>query len=892
VTSLGLETPLLFAAHLFSLLVAVAAGLALARERDRSLPARATGTIGFLALASAEALHGSGFGGDAGTVPVLLRSAGYVLLVAAALPAARGASPAAVALPGGVLVPAAAGMAAGLATGWRRRGERGGLWLAGGLLLLGAAEAVLRFQAGWTEAATHGLRVAGYLAVARFVVALTRHSLRFRLLVGFASLLIVVVLIVSSAVGTVLDRNLRADALDRAQAQAEDATAEFERRIGGQAVGLSVIGLLYADELRRNQPIPSGELAAYAERYLAEVDFLLLLDARGRVAIQLGLRGSDTLRLAGSDVVRFAVRENETAASLDTVGDSQLAFIGANPLELTPGRVAGYAVAGFFVDRDLLDRVVLGTENVVAAFRGSDPRPVARAGFPRSAPRRLLPSQLLREASEGFLFGAGSETRTLAIGGTSYYAALVPLRTEAGNLVGVLMVAEPATRVAATQRQVNQVLFLATVGVVGLAFLAALFAARRITRSLERLTGAARRVQAGDLGARADVRGEDEVADLADAFNRMTESVTVMTDELREAATEQSELRARLETVLNSMGDGLIAVNEREEVATYNPAAGTILGLSRSKVLGKPLREVLRGRDAEGRPLGTKRSLPTGLAFIRNEEGHEVPVAISSSLLRDAEGETLGRVLVFRDMTREHEVERMKTEFLSNVSHELRTPLTPIVGYSEILSRRDLPVTKTKEFASGILESARRLERIVAMLVDFSVIEAGRMAPSLEPTALRPVIQEAVDRWKERAGKHRFVTRIDPQIPAAQVDISLIQRILDELLDNAVKYSPEGGRVEVALTSENSSKRRMLRVDVSDQGIGIESEDLARIFQDFSQVDASDTRTFGGLGLGLTFVKRVVEAQGGEVTAVSEPGAGSTFSITLPAADTDGGRER
>jgi signal transduction histidine kinase len=116
----------------------------------------------------------------------------------------------------------------------------------------------------------------------------------------------------------------------------------------------------------------------------------------------------------------------------------------------------------------------------------------------------------------------------------------------------------------------------------------------------------------------------------------------------------------------------------------------------------------------------------------------------------------------------------------------------------------------------------------------------------------------------------------------------MFRRMLDELLDNAVKYSPEGGAIRVGVAARNAGTRRMLRIDVSDRGIGIEPEDLARIFQDFSQVDASDTRAFGGLGLGLTFVKRLAEAHGGQIEAESEPGRGSTFSFTVPAADAHG----
>jgi PAS domain S-box-containing protein len=336
---------------------------------------------------------------------------------------------------------------------------------------------------------------------------------------------------------------------------------------------------------------------------------------------------------------------------------------------------------------------------------------------------------------------------------------------------------------------------------------------------------------------------------------------------------------------VNSMGDGLMAVDHAGRVVTYNPAAEAILGVPRGRVLGAPVGEVLKGHDVEGRPLVAAGGVRAGTGFVERKNGAPVPVVVSSAPLRDTFGDEVGRVYVLRDISREREVERMKTEFLANVSHELRTPLTPIIGYSEIMSRRDIPADRVREFSEGILDGARRLERIVAMLVDYSAMEGGRLSFTMETVELPPLVADAVDTARVQAERHRFVTDIPEGLPPVTADPTLLRRILDELLDNAVKYSPQGGQVSVALSSGNSSEKRMLQVEVSDQGIGIEPDDLTGIFEDFRQVDASVTRSFGGLGLGLAFVKRVVEAHGGTISAQSEPGRGSTFTFTVPAAD-------
>jgi two-component system phosphate regulon sensor histidine kinase PhoR len=884
--------PLLFASHLVVLLVALGAALALARE-PRGGPARIAGALGFLVLAGAEAYHGSGLATHGSPDLAWVRTAGFGLLfLAAILPRGRtDAWPAAViGLPVAALSSAGSAVLAGVATLLRRRREPGSRWLGPGFILFGAAEASALIDGAWVPAAIHILEVAAALCVARAVVALTRYSVRFRFMVGFTALLVAVVLFVSIAIGTVIDRNLREGALSRLIGQAEDAQTRMED-LGADEVGLlAALGEVgeIARAIERGGGIDPELIEDLQNELFPDVDFILFLDRRGSVRGRLGVGPGEAVDLVGTDAVDFAIRRGQEVSSLDALSGGGLALVGVAPIR-SRGVPVGFAVAGFRVDDDFLrGQVIAGQGTTRAAafqgFRGRPPVLVARAGFPPDVRSPLASPEQLTETYRTFLAGGPTVGMALPLGGADYFAALAPFLQARDRPVGVLVVAEPAAVLGVTQRDVNRILFLVTVAVIGLAFLLAMVAARRITRPLVALTDAARRVQAGDLETKAPVRGEDEVADLAVAFNRMTDSVSAMTGELRIAADEQSRLRGRLETVVDSMGDGLIAVDGDGLITTYNPAAAAIVGVAASEVVGRPLGEVLRGRDAAGRSL-TSGQPAEGLAFVRRSGGAELPVALSSAPLRGGDGGTVGRVHVLRDMTREYEVERMKREFLSNVSHELRTPLTPIIGYSELMTRRDLPAGQTREFSQSILEAARRLERIVAMLVDFSAIEAGRVPAATEPLEVAPVVEDALTAWRDRSSRHRFDAEMSSGLPSADVNPVLFRRMLDELLDNAVKYSPDGGAVRVGVVSENSGRRRMLRIKVSDQGIGIESDELARIFQDFSQVDASDTRKFGGLGLGLAFVKRVAEAHGGAVTADSAPARGSTFSFTVPVAD-------
>jgi signal transduction histidine kinase len=297
-------------------------------------------------------------------------------------------------------------------------------------------------------------------------------------------------------------------------------------------------------------------------------------------------------------------------------------------------------------------------------------------------------------------------------------------------------------------------------------------------------------------------------------------------------------------------------------------------------------------RDADGADVSARigRAVVepwTIAADVRAGEGRaDVPVVISASPLRSGAGRLNGAVFVIRDMRREREIDQMKTEFIANVSHELRTPLTPIKGYGDLLATRSLDGERVQRFGSEIAIAARQLERIVDQLVQFATIAAGRLRLATEPVPAGELVDAAMARWNDRLDeRHGLTKRVVASLPAIQVDRRTMDMALDELIDNAVKYSPDGGRIRLSAAGGENGHTGWVTVTVQDDGVGVPPDRVESIFDDFSQGDGSATRRFGGLGLGLALVSRVVRAHGGELSCESRPGRGTKMSMRLPVAE-------
>jgi PAS domain S-box-containing protein len=356
----------------------------------------------------------------------------------------------------------------------------------------------------------------------------------------------------------------------------------------------------------------------------------------------------------------------------------------------------------------------------------------------------------------------------------------------------------------------------------------------------------------------------------------------------RQIAGEQR----RFELVFKSVGDGIYATDTDLRVTMWNPSAERITGWQASEVIGKPCADFLSHEDENGNRLCNTPGCPLASALVADEpvppkradghgaDGRLLALSVSAAPIKDDRDKVTGLVEVFRDVSREVEIDQMKSDFISIVSHELRAPLTSIMGFVELLLTRDMPEETRRQWLEVVQTESRRLAAVIDDLLDLSRIESRRIALEPEPLDLAEIIAGRFAMLKPSLKKHRLRQHLPPGLPRVNADRLRLERILDNLLSNAVKYSPDGGEVTVSAHCEGD----YVRVSVSDQGIGIPPDKLETIFQRFQQLDSFIRRKMGGAGLGLAIVKASVELHGGRIWAESQVGKGSTFHFTLPVA--------
>lgn len=459
-----------------------------------------------------------------------------------------------------------------------------------------------------------------------------------------------------------------------------------------------------------------------------------------------------------------------------------------------------------------------------------------------------------------------------------YRLARGPLRVSDDTL-GAFAVALPSNfiiQAGAASRMTYSVLFtIAMACVIGIGYLIS----QRISHPLGRLVSTSQAVAEGDLKQRTGLGGTDEIGVLAATFDEMTGRLEERTEALEQSLQAQRETASRLQAILASIGDGVLFKTMDGDITPLNNTALTLLEEMAANFALSPLQDLSEESDQ-----AEAQHPPWRVESRRLQIGKKV-ISTNAAAVRTEDGRRVGTVIVLRDVTAEAEAERLKDAFVAHVSHELRTPLTSIKGYCGLLiaGSGDRLDAQERGFLQTISRNSDNLTEMINGLLDFSEIEAkGRLGLQRRPVSLSGLVEEIAAEWREPMADKSLAFRVEiaPDLPSIAADSKRLRWAIVNLIRNAWQYTPDGGQVTLQLSARNGH----VVLDVIDTGIGIPRQDQPQLFTRFyrapGQALAEETR---GLGLGLYVTRAIVEAHGGEIHVISEQGAGSTFSVVLPA---------
>ena len=398
---------------------------------------------------------------------------------------------------------------------------------------------------------------------------------------------------------------------------------------------------------------------------------------------------------------------------------------------------------------------------------------------------------------------------------------------------------------------------------------------RRDTRKLVQLNQKIKGLIAGDYSEVLDMQGSPEITDMTNSINDLSEVIR-LTHENLEQETK------RLSSILSYMTDGVLATNRRGQIITINDMATKQLGVKRDDVLNTSILDLLDIADEyDLRELIT--NVPELTIDSQDENGEYVSLRVRFALIRRESGFISGLVAVLHDTTEQDKEERERRLFVSNVSHELRTPLTSVKSYLEALDDGALSEPVAPDFVKVSLTETNRMMRMVTDLLSLSRIDNDTSHLDVELTNFTAFITYILNRFdkiknQDETKKYEII-RDYPITPIwVEIDTDKMTQVIDNIMNNAIKYSPDGGTITVSVKTTDVQ----LILSISDEGLGIPKQDLPKIFDRFYRVDKARSRAQGGTGLGLAIAKEIIKQHHGFIWAKSEYGKGSTFTIVLP----------
>ncbi|MCT2537865.1 cell wall metabolism sensor histidine kinase WalK [Aquibacillus koreensis] len=452
------------------------------------------------------------------------------------------------------------------------------------------------------------------------------------------------------------------------------------------------------------------------------------------------------------------------------------------------------------------------------------------------------------------------------------YVRIEPLEvSEEDKPIGVLVIETSKEEVYTQLEEINKIFLNGTIIAIIVSVLVGILVARSITKPISEMRKQAMIMSTGDFSKRVNVYGGDEIGQLATTFNDMN-------DKLRHANHTTEEERRKLSSVLSNMSDGVIAADETGVVTLMNVPASELIGKTFEEIKGKALIDVLQLEDQIVDLMDFQETGSITIDFSDDEQFFLIKA--NFSVVLDEYDQFNGLITVISDVTEQEKVERERREFVSNVSHELRTPLTTMRSYLEALTDG---AWEDKEIAPRFLEvtqnETERMIRLVNDLLQLSKMDHKEQTMYKERVNITPFFHHIIDRFEVNKTENIIIER---QLPKDSlflwIDKDKITQVIDNVMSNAFKYSPEGGKIKFKVVKV----RQKVKISISDQGLGIAPEKLDKIFDRFYRADKARSRELGGTGLGLAIAKEIIEAHHGQIWAESQEGKGTTILFTLP----------
>ncbi|HWL13033.1 MAG TPA: cell wall metabolism sensor histidine kinase WalK [Ureibacillus sp.] len=546
------------------------------------------------------------------------------------------------------------------------------------------------------------------------------------------------------------------------------------------------------------------------------------------------------------DLVQYSIRE-ELLKERDEITPTLEQSLGVILLE--------------FPKEDINEILIIDNRSKVLATSETDNQSVVGQRFNDDTVTRAISAE---DYSENIVLDSGKRVWVLA----------TPIMDNVGpngEVIGAIYIESDIESVFEQMKDINQIFAIGTAMSLAITIVLGILFAKTITRPILDMRRQAQTMSRGNYSRKVRVYGDDEIGQLAIAFNHLT-------NRLQEAQSTTEAERRKLASVLSNMTDGVIATDRKGKVILINDPALNFLNVTRETTLNRPIASVLEvEQDYSFEDLI---HMKDSINLDYSTQDKPFILRANFSVIQKETGFVNGLITVIHDITEQEKIEMERREFVANVSHELRTPLTTMRSYLEALADgawRDENIAPT--FLNVTQTETERMIRLVNDLLNLSKMDSRDYKLSREFVEFNKFFNRIIDRFEMSKSQNVKFTRYIPDTSYfVEVDTDKLTQVIDNIISNALKYSPDGGNIRFGFTVQE----KMLKVMVSDDGMGIPKENVTKIFDRFYRVDRARSRAMGGTGLGLAIAKEMIEAHGGKIWAESEEGVGTTIFFTLP----------